>query len=138
MTKNWIFLIVAVVAVVGIIVQFSPQTTGNLAIGVDRCIQLAQDFRFNLMQPSFERGNIRPVLATRLNPCVQSEMIGDELFYDKTMPQRDHYEIEFINGDIYGFIGSGEEVNGNIQYALCRQTDGSMVGSVTMSGIVVC
>ena len=138
MTKNLVFLVVSVVAIFGIVLQLLPQPTGNLAIDPLRCVRLAQDFRYNLMEPSFERGNIEPALATRLNPCTQTDMSGNERFYDKQMPQRDHYEIEFLNGDIYGYIGSPELFGGNIQYVLCKNPDGSLKGAVTMSGILVC
>ena len=138
MNNKLIFLSVSIVAIVGLVLQFSPQTTGNAPIDPERCIRLAENLMKSYVHPGFDRGAIGPSMVSQLNPCTGEEMLGEESLYVRQVPIRNMYEIIFENMDVYGYIGDPAPEGGNIQYYLCTNPDGSITASVVMSGVQVC
>ncbi len=133
MTKNLIFLVVAIVAVVGIMLQLHPQTTGNAPIDPARCLLLIDDFKHNLFEPGFAQAGIAPVATTEIDACTGQAAAGAVRFVPRQMPISDMYGIDFENGNSFYYVDSADPVRGTIQLYICNG-----VGKVVMSGVQVC
>lgn len=137
MTKYLVvFLAVAVVAIVGFVLQAQSANTAQVVLS-SRCLNYARDFdrvAQNSFLIMFNQNGYNVQQAAAYDICAGIEDQGFALYFAQRPPLQNFHRFEWANGDVYGYRGGPDERLGNIQYWICNDSRARVI----LSGQQVC
>ena len=145
MDRLYIFLIVGLVAVVGIVLQMQASSSG-MAIS-PRCAEFALEldtYIRNTIPPTAvweKKPGVSSQEIFEYNPCTGEDGNAIRFLLEQKAPLEDYSRTEWEPqegqkvGDSIGFMGGPEQETGNIQYIYCAK---DRRAQVVMSGVFVC
>ncbi len=137
MTKYLVgLLVVAFVAIAGLTFYMRSENTADVVLA-PRCFNYANDYARvaeNTLLRVYNEQGYSAQEATTYDYCTGAEQAGVAIYLVQNPPLKNYHRFEWLNGDVYGYLGGPEQVVGNVQYFIC--SDGR--ARVMLSGVQVC